>query len=119
MEKSMESFTFTVGKLDAGMAILLGERAHLIEFPSVLLPPGATTGSIVKIAVHQNHAEEKRRDREFWDLQEEILDEFGKESPEPPQLQLRNVTQTSVTLQWPPIKVAKAKIRSLDIYRNE
>ncbi|KAF4575398.1 Chitin synthase, class 5 [Pleurotus pulmonarius] len=119
MEKSMESFTFTVGKLDAGMAILLGERAHLIEFPSVLLPPGATTGSIVNIAVHQNHAEEKRRDREFWDLQEEILDEFGKESPEPPQLQLRNVTQTSVTLQWPPIKVAKAKIRSLDIYRNE
>ncbi|KAG9218564.1 hypothetical protein CCMSSC00406_0001322 [Pleurotus cornucopiae] len=119
MEKSMESFTFTVGKLDAGMAILLGERAHLIEFPSVLLPPGATTGSIVNIAVHQNHAEEKRRDREFWDLQEEIMNEFGKESPEPPQLQLRNVTQTSVTLQWPPIKVAKAKIRSLDIYRNE
>ncbi|KAF9498915.1 hypothetical protein BDN71DRAFT_1442896 [Pleurotus eryngii] len=119
MEKSMESFTFTVGKLDAGMAILLGERAHLIEFPSVLLPPGAMTGSIVNIAVHQNHAEEKRRDREFWDLQEEIMNEFGKESPEPPQLQLRNVTQTSVTLQWPPIKVAKAKIRSLDIYRNE
>ncbi|KAL4249631.1 hypothetical protein AB1N83_013801 [Pleurotus pulmonarius] len=84
MEKSMESFTFTVGKLDAGMAILLGERAHLIEFPSVLLPPGATAGSIVSITVHQNHAEEKRCDCEFWDLQQEIMNEFGKESPEPP-----------------------------------
>ncbi|KAF4575395.1 Chitin synthase, class 5 [Pleurotus pulmonarius] len=93
MEKSMESFTFTVGKL--------GERAHLIEFPSVLLPPGATTGSIVNIAVHQNHAEEKRRDREFWDLQEDIMNGFGKESPEPP-------PQVQVT-----------RIRSLDIYRNE
>lgn len=32
--------------------------------------------------------------------------------------QVRNVTQTSVTLEWPPLKLAKAKIRSLDIYRN-
>ncbi|KAF7343242.1 Chitin biosynthesis protein CHS5 [Mycena venus] len=115
---SHESFTFTVGKLDAGMAILLGERAHLIEFPSILLPPGATTGSIVNIAVHQNHAEEKRRDAEFWALQDEILQEFGVRSPEPPKLQLRNVTQTSITLEWPPIELATAKLRSLDIYRN-
>ncbi|KAJ7448224.1 fibronectin type III/BRCA1 domain-containing protein [Mycena galericulata] len=118
MEKSQESFTFTVGKLDAGMAILLGERAHLIEFPSILLPPGATTGSIVNIAVHQNHAEEKRRDAEFWALQDEILEEFGVRSPSPPKLQLRNVTQTSITLEWPPIELATAKLRSLDIYRN-
>ncbi|PPR01594.1 hypothetical protein CVT26_013330 [Gymnopilus dilepis] len=98
--------------------ILLGEKAHLIEFPSILLPPGATTGSIVNISVHQNHAEEQKREREFWDLQDEILEEFGKESPEPPKLNVRNVTQTSVTLEWPPLKLAKAKIRSLDIYRN-
>ncbi|KAJ7111359.1 hypothetical protein C8R44DRAFT_711769 [Mycena epipterygia] len=118
MEKSQESFTFTVGKLDAGMAILLGERAHLIEFPSILLPPGATTGSIVNIAVHQNHAEERRRDAEFWALQDEILEEFGVRSPSPPKLQLRNVTQTSITLEWPSIELATAKLRSLDIYRN-
>ncbi|KAK1225329.1 hypothetical protein PQX77_011747 [Marasmius sp. AFHP31] len=118
MSKSGESFTFTVGKLDAGMAILLGERAHLIEFPSILLPPGATTGSIVNIAVHQNHAEEKRRDADFWALQNDIVDAFGVETPETPNLQLRNVTQTSVTLEWPPLKLATAKLRSLDIYRN-
>ncbi|RDB20046.1 Chitin biosynthesis protein CHS5 [Hypsizygus marmoreus] len=117
-ESSPESFMFTVGKLDAGMAILLGERAHLIEFPSILLPPGATTGSIVNIAVRRNHAEEKRRDAEFWALQNDILKEFGVNSPESPKLQLRNVTQTSVTLEWPPIKLATAKLRSLDIYRN-
>ncbi|KAF8160084.1 fibronectin type III/BRCA1 domain-containing protein [Pholiota molesta] len=118
LTKSQESFTFTVGKLDAGMAILLGERAHLIEFPSILLPPGATTGSIVNIAVHQNHVEEQKRESEFWSLQEDILDEFGKTSPEPPKLSVRNITQTSVTLEWPPIKLATAKLRSLDIYRN-
>ena len=69
--------------------ILLGERAHLIEFPSILLPPGATTGSIVSIAVHQNHTEEKRRENEFWALQDEILNSYGKSSPEPPKLSVR------------------------------
>ncbi|KAF8076858.1 fibronectin type III/BRCA1 domain-containing protein [Lyophyllum atratum] len=116
--KSPESFMFTVGKLDAGMAILLGERAHLIEFPSILLPPGATTGSIVNIAVNRNHAEERRRDAEFWALQNDILTEFGVGAPEHPKLQLRNVTQTSVTLEWPTVHLATAKLRSLDIYRN-
>lgn len=33
-------------------------------------------------------------------------------------LQVRNITQTSVTLEWPPLKLATAKLRSLDIYRN-
>lgn len=33
-------------------------------------------------------------------------------------MQLRNVTQTSVTLEWPPLQLATAKLRSLDIYRN-
>jgi len=117
-QPSQESFTFTVGKLDAGMAILLGERAHLIEFPSLLLPPGVTAGSIVNIAVHQNHAEEKKRDDEFWALQDEILETFGKRSPEPPKLKLRNVTQASITLEWLPLQLATSKLRSLVIYKN-
>lgn len=115
---SPESFTFTVGKLDAGMAILLGERAHLIEFPSILLPLGVTTGSIVNISVHQNHGEEKKRDTEFWALQDDISKVFGQATPEPPKLHLRHVTQTSVTLEWPQLKLATAKLRSLDIYKN-
>jgi chitin biosynthesis protein CHS5 len=34
------------------------------------------------------------------------------------QPQLRNVTQTSVTLEWPPLELATASLRSLDIYKN-
>jgi chitin biosynthesis protein CHS5 len=60
----------------------------LIEFPSILLPPGATTGSIVSIAVHQNVDEEKRRENEFWTLQDEILETYGMRSPEPPKLEV-------------------------------
>jgi chitin biosynthesis protein CHS5 len=116
----------------------LGERAHLIEFPSLLLPPGVKAGSIVNISVNQNVAEEKKRDNEFWALQNDILDTYGKTMPEPPKLevrpprsiirilhdltarilQLRNVTQTSVTLEWSPLQLATSKLRSLDIYRN-
>ncbi|KAF8520745.1 hypothetical protein BU17DRAFT_46308 [Hysterangium stoloniferum] len=118
MSKSQESFTFTVGKLDAGMAILIGERAHLIEFPSILLPPGVGSGSIVNIAVHRNVAEEERQKLEFWQLQEEIAKTFGEVTPRNPELKLRNVTQTSVTLEWPALELATAKIRSLDLYKN-
>jgi hypothetical protein len=77
------------------LQILLGERAHLIEFPSILLPPGATAGSIVNISVHRNLAEEKRRDTEFWALQKEIYDTFGVDVPKPPELK---VCVTSVNL---------------------
>ena len=69
---------------------MLGERAHLIEFPSLLLPPGATTGSIVNISVQQNHAEEKKRDTEFWSLQNDILAAYGSKTPENPKLEVRN-----------------------------
>jgi len=31
---------------------------------------------------------------------------------------VRNITQTPVTLEWPPIKLTTAKLCSLDIYRN-
>jgi hypothetical protein len=31
---------------------------------------------------------------------------------------VRNITQSSVTLEWPPIKLATAKLRSLDSYRT-
>ncbi|RDX42558.1 hypothetical protein OH76DRAFT_96135 [Lentinus brumalis] len=118
MAVSQDSFMFTVGKLDAGMAILLGERAHLIEFPSLLLPPGVSTGSIVNISVQRNMTEEKKRENDFWNLQSEILDAFGTRTPENPKLELRNITQTSVTLEWPKLELATAKLRSLDLYRD-
>jgi hypothetical protein len=32
--------------------------------------------------------------------------------------QLRNVTQTSITLEWSPLQLSTSKLRSLDIYKN-
>jgi len=84
----------------------------------LLLPPGATTGSIVNISVQRNTTEEKRRDTDFWNLQNDVLQTYGTKSPENPKLEVRNITQTSVTLEWPTLKLATAKLRSLDIYRN-
>ena len=51
-EKAQSScvIQFTIGKLDAGIAVLIGESSHLIEFPSLLLPPGSVPGSIVSIS---------------------------------------------------------------------
>ncbi|KAM5540657.1 hypothetical protein V8D89_005688 [Ganoderma adspersum] len=118
MAVSQDSFMFTVGKLDAGMAILLGERAHLIEFPSLLLPPGVSTGSIVNISVQRNVTEEKKRENEFWGLQSDILEAYGTDTPANPQLELRNITQTAVTLEWPRLELATSKLRSLDLYRD-
>ncbi|PVF96533.1 hypothetical protein CPB86DRAFT_502542 [Serendipita vermifera] len=116
--KDKGSFTFTVGKLDAGMAILIGSRAHLIEFPSILLPDGVTVGSIVNIDVHRNVTEEEQQKAAFWELQNVIYTTYGIEKPVAPVLKLRHVTQTSVTLEWPALQLATASLRSLDIYRS-
>lgn len=113
-----DSFTFTVGKLDAGMAILIGDKASLIEFPSLLLPPGVSSGSVVNIRVMRNDQQERRQKDEFDQLQDDILHTFGQQSPKAPALRLRNVTQTSVTLEWDRLTLATATLLSLDIYRN-
>lgn len=89
-----------------------------IEFPSLLLPQGVTSGSVVNIRVLRNHHEEQRQRHEFVQLQEDILSTFGVSAPQPPDLRLRNVTQTSVTLEWGRLALATASLKSLDIYRN-
>lgn len=91
------SYTFTVGKLGMYMdltlkmqasyvlmltqAILIGERASLIEFPSVLLPRGISLGSVVDIRVARNEEEEQRKRAEFIGLQDDILQKFGIHAP--------------------------------------
>ncbi|UZJ53298.1 hypothetical protein CBS101457_002618 [Exobasidium rhododendri] len=113
-----ESFTFTVGKLDAGMAILIGDRASQIEFPSLLLPQECTTGSVVRISVSRNMKEEQRKKREFDLLQDSVLEMYGINAPVAPSLRLRAVTQTSITLEWDKLELATSKLLKLDIYRN-
>jgi len=89
-----------------------------IEFPSILLPEGIKSGSIVDISVSRNHAKEATKEKSFRDLQEQIWETFGKHTPKPPVLRCRNATQTSVVLEWDPLDLATAKLRSLSLYRN-
>lgn len=51
-------------------------------------------------------------------MQAEIFEQFGSGSPSPPVLRCRNATQTSVVLEWDPIELATAELRSLSLYRN-
>lgn len=55
---------------------------------------------------------------EFWDLQQSILATFGKDEPEVPVVRVKNITQTSLILEWDPLSLHTAKLRSLDIYKN-
>nr|POE79557.1 cell fusion protein cfr1 [Quercus suber] len=110
--------SLTVGKVDAGVAVLLTEDKRLIEFPSILLPPDIHSGSIVDINVSHNSQAELVADQTFATLQNEIFNTFGNASPTAPVLRCRNATQTSVVLEWDPINLATAELRSLSLYRN-
>ncbi|KAF1809156.1 hypothetical protein P152DRAFT_403829 [Eremomyces bilateralis CBS 781.70] len=111
-------FSLTVGKVDAGVAVLLTEDKRLIEFPSILLPPDISSGSIVDIQVSRNLSSEKAAANAFQALQNHIYETFGNATPKAPVLRCRNATQTSVVLEWDPIDLATAELRSLSLYRN-
>ena len=89
-----------------------------IEFPSILLPPDIHSGSIVDINVARNQHAETVADQKFSALQSDIYNTFGTQSPSAPVLRCRNATQTSVVLEWDPIELATAELRSLSLYRN-
>ena len=89
-----------------------------IEFPSILLPPSITSGSIVDITVAPNEDAERKSLAAFETLQSQILNTYGLHSPSTPALRLRNATQTSLVLEWDPIELATCKLRSLALYRN-
>jgi hypothetical protein len=50
-------------------------------------------------------------------LQNSILEKFSK-SPATPVLKLRNVTQTSVCIEWDKLDIGSAGFRSLEMYKN-
>ncbi|KAI2617094.1 hypothetical protein GGR54DRAFT_212165 [Hypoxylon sp. NC1633] len=110
--------SLTVGKVDAGVTVLLTPDKRLIEFPSILLPPNIVSGSIVDITVSRNHESEAKADAQFAALQDQIFSSFGASQPSVPVLRCRNATQTSVVLEWDPIELATADLISLSLYRN-
>ncbi|KAJ6786978.1 hypothetical protein PWT90_04111 [Aphanocladium album] len=114
--------SLTVGKVDAGVTVLLTPDKRLptpqIEFPSILLPPNISSGSIVDINVSQNATKESSEEAKFRALQERIFASFGAAEPATPMLRCRNATQTSVVLEWDPVELATADLTSLTLYRN-
>ena len=70
------------------------------------------------ITVARNHASETASQASFQELQSSIYETYGRLSPSAPVLRCRNATQTSVVLEWDPIQLATADIRSLSLYRN-
>lgn len=46
------------------------------------------------------------------------MNTYGVKTPSPPVLRLRNATQTSLVLEWDPIDLATASLKSLALYRN-
>lgn len=89
-----------------------------IEFPSILLPPSITSGSIVDITVAQNHDAERKSQATFESLQSKILNTYGLQAPATPELRLRNATQSTIVLEWDAIQLATTTLRSLALYRN-
>ncbi|KXJ93973.1 BRCA1 C terminus domain-containing protein [Microdochium bolleyi] len=110
--------SLTVGKVDAGVTVLLTPDKRLIEFPSILLPPNITSGSIVDITVARNNAAESAAEKQFSTLQDRIFSAFGAAEPVTPVLRCRNATQTSVVLEWDPMELATANLISLSLFRN-
>ncbi|KAJ9061415.1 hypothetical protein DSO57_1020906 [Entomophthora muscae] len=109
---------FTVGKVDAGLAILLTEENHLIEFPYLLLPEGVVSGAIVKIQVDRDRDEENRKLEEFRALQNQIRLEFGTNSPRAPHIRVGAVTQTSVVVEWDPLELYACDLRSFHVFKK-
>ena len=70
------------------------------------------------IQVSRNFESEAASHDAFETLQNSIFTTYGQTTPSNPVLRCRNATQTSVVLEWDPIQLATADLRSLSLYRN-
>lgn len=66
----------------------------------------------------QNAAKEAAEQQRFRALQDDIFRSFAAAEPATPVLRCRNATQTSVVLEWDPVRLATADLISLSLYRN-
>ncbi|RCK66777.1 Chitin biosynthesis protein CHS5 [Candida viswanathii] len=114
----MVEVSLTVGKLDASLALLLTKDHHLIEFPTILLPNGVRAGSIIKIKCDQDFESEKEEAAKFNSIQEEILNTFATNLPEPPNLKIKNVTQTSCVLEWDKLNLGTSNLKNLILFKD-
>lgn len=108
---------FTVGKLDAGLAVLISQDHHVVEIPATLLPDGISSGSIVDMAIVRNESEEQKERQKFLSVQKSILTLFGK-PPVPPTIREEQVTQTQIVLSWDPFQLYESDFMGIDVYKN-
>jgi hypothetical protein len=52
---------FTVGRIDAGLALLLTPDHYLVEFPAILLPDGIGVGAVLSMGVERDEEAEIKR----------------------------------------------------------
>lgn len=114
----MVEVSLTVGKLDASLALLLTKDHHLIEFPTILLPNGVKSGSIVKIRCDRDLKTEAEEAQQFQKIQDQILSTFGKNLPQNPVLKIKNVTQTSCVLEWDKLDLGTASLKNLVLFKD-
>lgn len=108
-----------VGTLDFALAKLISDQQHTIEFPTILLPENVVAGSIIRLTCSKATEAERNDEAEFKRVQQEIRDCFAANLPKEPVLRARNVTQTSVVLEWDPIQVASSKLLHLELFKED
>jgi hypothetical protein len=116
-ENNTKTIKFYVSNLDkAGVGILLSPDYELVEIPASMLPDlGA--GAIVNMTITRDYDAEKAASNEFRDLQNEILQKY-QDMPVSPHIVLKTATQTSITIAWEPLQLAKCDLLGLEVYRN-
>jgi len=72
--KTAVSFNVSLGKIQDGMAVLLGDDLNLLELPLELLPSGTKKGNIFKVSIERNLAEEETRKDSILNVQKEVLE---------------------------------------------
>ncbi len=114
---SNDIIQLTVGKMEAGLAVLLTPDLQVIEFPSSLLPEGCHRGSIVNISLLRNIDKEKECKEYFKKIQTEISQEYGQ-LPKTPLLSVSHVTQTTLAVRWEPLELHCCELRGIDCFVN-
>ena len=112
------STQFTIGKIDAGLAILLSPDNDVVEFPSSILPTNVTVGSIVNVKIESNQQAEQQERQEFDNLQLEIYENYIQ-TPVEPVLEIVRVGQADVLIGWKKLDYKATTLIRLDIYKNQ
>lgn len=135
LSEGKSSIILTVGKIEAGVAMLLTENLQIVEFPSSLLPNEVESGSLVSIKIRRDTEAEAQAIEEFEKLQEEIYKEFGRpieikddpsstakefdpNNPLELHLFLHSLSQTTATLKWNEVDLGRCEFKGIDCFLN-